>query len=89
MFEAVEEVLLLEPVVVLVLLVLVLCVPLVLILFRGFEAEPDDFPTATVEDPGVMKQLATTFSFSRRHRQKLKAQLYACLQNHTTACLRS
>ena len=39
------------------------CVPFVLILFRGFEAEPDDFPTATVEDPGVMKQLATTFSF--------------------------
>ena len=47
---------------VILLLVLVLCVPFVLILFRGFEAEPDDFPTATVEDPGVMKQLATTFS---------------------------
>ena len=73
----------------LVLVLCVLCVPFVLILFRGFEAEPDDFPTATVEDPGVMKQLTTTFSFSRRHRQKLKAQLYACLQNHTTACLGS
>ena len=73
----------------LVLVLCVLCVPFVLILFRGFEAEPDDFPTATVEDPGVTKQLATTFSFSRRHRQKLKAQLYACLQNHTTACLGS
>ena len=48
---------------ILVLLVLALCLPFVLILFRGFAAEPDDFPTATVEDPGVMKQLTTTFSF--------------------------